>query len=197
MTMIICFLHLIPFFLFCMQVLPVVVADDFDEEPPEEQADQEGMDESVLLSTESSMTHAMANSALSGTNSEADQQQDLAEVLAPLPATAALSDKERRKAEKAQEKAEKEQQKELQKAEKAKEAAAKLCCMCGVKADAKWLSCSCSARSHVECLAKRFLKVGCVLSLSACFKFSNSKKIQCCIGEAEVVHRHLCTVQSG
>lgn len=161
-----------------MQMLPVVVADDFDEGPPEEQADQEGLDESVLLSAESGMTHAMADSALSGINLEAQGQQASAEVLAPLPETAALSGKERQKAEKQQQKAEKEQQKELQKAEKAREAAAKLCCMCGEKAEAKWLSCSCSARSHVECLAKRFLKVGCVPRLLVPASHCTTEKVK-------------------
>lgn len=156
-------------------MLPVVVADDFDEGPPEEQP-EEGLDESVLLSADSTMTHAMADSAVSGTNLEAHGQQISAEVLAPLPETAALSDKERRQAEKQQQKAEKEQQKELQKAEKAKEAAAKLCCLCGEKADAKWLSCSCSARSHVECLAKRFLKVGCVPRLLVPASYCRTEK---------------------
>lgn len=43
--------------------------------------------------------------------------------------------------------------------DKAAAAAARLCSVCGQKADAKWLICSCGARSHIECLAKRFLQV--------------------------------------
>lgn len=35
----------------------------------------------------------------------------------------------------------------------------KLCSVCGAKADAKWLICGCGARSHIECMAKRFLQV--------------------------------------
>ena len=141
-------------------MLPVVVDDDFDEGPPEEQADQEDLDESALTSAESSMTHVVADSALSASNLDVHREQAPdAEVPLPIAETVPLSEKDRRKAEKEQQKAEK----ELAKAEKAKEAAAKLCCMCGEKADAKWLTCSCSARSHVECLAKRFLKVRCDL----------------------------------
>ena len=139
-----------------MQMLPVVVDDDFDEGPPEEQADQEDLDESALPSADPSMTYVVADSAFSTCNPEVQREQRSdAEVLLPLAETVPLSEKDCRKAEKEQQKAEK----ELAKAEKAKEAAAKLCCMCGEKADAKWLTCTCSARSHVECLAKRFLKV--------------------------------------
>ena len=146
-------------------MLPVVVDDDFDEGLPEEQADQEDLDESVLPSAQSSMTHVMADSAISASNPEVHREEALdAEVLLPSAETVPLSEQDRRKAEKEQQKAEK----ELAKAEKAKEAAAKLCCMCGEKADSKWLTCTCSARSHVECLAKRFLKVCCALSLVAC-----------------------------
>ena len=156
-----------------MQMLPVVVDDDFDEGLPEEQADQEeDLVESVLPSAQSSMTHVMADSAISASNLEVHREEALdTEVLLPSAETVPLSEQDRRKAEKEQQKAEKEQQKaekELAKAEKAKEAAAKLCCMCGEKADSKWLTCACSARSHVECLAKRFLKVCCALSLVAC-----------------------------
>lgn len=142
-----------------MQMLPVVVEDDFDEGPPEEeQADQGDLDDSALPSAESTVTHGLADSALSASNLEIDREQAPdAEVLLPLTESVPLSEKDRRKAEKEQQKAER----ELAKAEKAKEAAAKLCCMCGEKADAKWLTCTCSARSHVECLAKRFLKVPC------------------------------------
>ena len=138
-----------------MQMLPVVVDDDFDEGPPEEQADQEGVDESALPSADSSMTHAMTDSAFSASSLELERHQASAEVLALFTGTVPLSEKDHRRAEKEQQKAEK----KLAKAEKAKEAAAKLCCMCGEKADAKWLTCTCSARSHVECLAKSFLKV--------------------------------------
>lgn len=135
-------------------MLPVVVDDDFDEGPPEEHAEQEDLDESVIPNTDLSMVQDMTDSAPSGSG-----QNVSAEGTAALPETVALSEKDRRKAEKQRQKA----GKELAKAEKAKEAAAKLCCMCGEKADAKWLMCSCSARSHVECLAKRFLKVRYVL----------------------------------
>lgn len=38
-------------------------------------------------------------------------------------------------------------------------AAGKLCSVCGEKADAKWLICGCGARTHIECMAKRFLQV--------------------------------------
>ena len=43
--------------------------------------------------------------------------------------------------------------------DKAAAASSKLCSVCGDKADAKWLICTCGARSHIECLAKRFLQV--------------------------------------
>ena len=152
-------------------MLPVVVDDDFDEGPPEERADQEDFDEAALPSADSSMTHAVADSALSASNLELERHQPSAEVLAPLTETVPLSEKDRRKAEKVQQKAEK----EVAKAEKAKEAAAKLCCMCGEKAEAKWLTCSCSARSHVECLAKRFLKV-CECAVTDCLFCTEHRK---------------------
>lgn len=133
-----------------MQLLPVVVEDDFDEGPPEEHAEQEDCDDSLIPSADLSMTHDLTDSALSHSALRGQ------EASAREPGNSdLLSDKDRRKAEKQLQQAEKEQRK----ADKAKEAAAKLCCVCGEKADAKWFLCTCSVRSHVECLAKRFLKV--------------------------------------
>ncbi|KAL3161568.1 hypothetical protein ABBQ32_010433 [Trebouxia sp. C0010 RCD-2024] len=132
-----------------MESLPIVVEDDFDEGPLEEHAEQDDCDDSVLPSTDSIMTHDLADSALS--HSELHEQNAL---VGEPGISDLLSNKERRKAEKQLQQAEKEQRK----ADKAKEAAAKLCCVCGEKADAKWFLCACSVRSHVECLAKRFLK---------------------------------------
>ena len=152
-----------------MQMLPVVVDDDSDEGPPEEHAEQEDLDDSALVNAESSNAHDLADSPLPHTDivlcGEAVNQAS-AEDLAASIDIEALTGKERQqaekqlqKAEKARQKAEKERQKAEKEHQKADEAAAKACCLCGEKADAKWLTCSCSARSHVECLAKRFLKV--------------------------------------
>lgn len=156
---------------FAMQMLPVVVDDDFDEGPPEEQED---LDDSALLNADSSnadsmLTHNLADSSLTQTDIVCHGQavnQASAEDLAASIGLEALTGKEQQraekqlqKAEKARQKAEKERQKAEKELQKAEEAAAKACCLCGEKADAKWLTCSCSARSHVECLAKRFLKV--------------------------------------
>ena len=128
-----------------------MVDDDFDEGPPEEHVEQEDCDDSsVLPSADVSTTRDSADSALS--RSELREQEVSA---GQAGVSDLLSEKDRRKAEKQQQQAEKERRK----ADKATVAAAKLCCVCGEKADAKWFLCTCSVRSHVECLAKRFLKV--------------------------------------
>lgn len=154
-----------------MQLLPVVVDDDFDEGPPEEDAEQDDCEASLLLSDDMSTTCDLADSALSHSELH-DQEASATEE----PGTELLSEKDRRKAEKQRQQAEKEQRK----AEKAKEAAAKLCCVCGEKADAKWFLCACSVRSHVECLAKRFLKVCPVLS--PCLFCYGMQSIAQCVG---------------
>ena len=146
-----------------MQMLPVVVDDDFDEGPPEEHAEQDEV-EIASLSADPAVISEVPNlpdTEALDPNDQLERQASVDDL--PLSARAeVLSGKERQRAEKDQQQAEKERQKaekQRQKAEKAEEAAAKLCCLCGEKADAKWLTCPCSARSHVECLAKRFLKV--------------------------------------
>ena len=125
-----------------LQMLPVVVEDDFDEGPPEEHADQDEAASTAVLPLdnadpylESSLTHDHMGLTRVQVSTAGNEVQAASADAAPL------SEKEARKAEKAQ------------------AAAAKLCCMCGEKADAKWLTCSCSARTHIECLAKHFLQV--------------------------------------
>lgn len=123
-------------------MLPVVVEDDFDEGPPEEHADQDDLASSAQLNHDSAITHPesfMTHAHIAMTDTGPSTALD--RVYAAPAEAAPLSDKEARKAEKAQ------------------AAAAKLCSVCGEKADAKWLTCSCSARTHIECLAKRFLQV--------------------------------------
>ncbi|KAL0032103.1 hypothetical protein WJX77_005130 [Trebouxia sp. C0004] len=116
-----------------MEMLPVVVEDDFDEGSPEEHADQDDLASSAQLNLDSAITHPESFTTHAHTAmTDAGPSTALGE--------ASLSEKEARKAEKAQ------------------AAAAKLCSVCGEKADAKWLACSCSARTHIECLAKRFLQ---------------------------------------
>ena len=125
--------------LWLLQMLPVVVEDDFDEGPPEEHADQDDLASSAQLNPDSAITHPEAFNHIAMT--DAGPSTALDEAYAASAEAAPLSEKEARKAEKAQ------------------AAAAKLCSVCGEKADAKWLTCSCSARTHIECLAKRFLQV--------------------------------------
>lgn len=127
---------------FLLQMLPVVVEDDFDEGPPEEHADQDEAASTAALPLdiadpylESSLTHNHMGPTHVQVSTTGNEVQAASADAAPL------SEKEARKAEKAQ------------------AAAAKLCCVCNEKADAKWLTCSCSARTHIECLAKRFLQV--------------------------------------
>ncbi len=123
-------------------MLPVIVDDDFDEGPPEEHADEAGLADSPLndldigiADPDSAMTHARS------TQTNAEGTTALDEGCSASAGAVPLSEKEARKAEKAQ------------------AAAAKLCSVCGERADAKWLTCSCAVRTHVECLAKRFLQV--------------------------------------
>ncbi len=130
-------------------MLPVVVEDDFDEGPPEEHADQDDLASSAQLNPDSAITHpelftTHAHIAMT----DAGPSTALDEAYAASAEAAPLSEKEARKAEKAQ------------------AAAAKLCSVCGEKADAKWLTCSCSARTHIECLAKRFLQVHTINAVS-------------------------------
>ena len=128
---------------FCLlQMLPVVVEDDFDEGPPEEHADQDDAASTAVLPLDSAgpyLESALTHDHMGPTHAQVSTAGN--EMQAVSAAAAPLSEKEARKAEKTQ------------------AAAAKLCCVCGEKADAKWLTCSCSARTHIECLAKRFLQV--------------------------------------
>ena len=123
-------------------MLPVIVEDDFDEGPPEEHADQDDLASSAQLNPDLAFTHPeslMPRAHIAMTDAGPSTALDVA--YAASAEAAPLSGKEARKAEKDQ------------------AAAAKLCSVCGKKADAKWLTCSCSARTHIECLAKHFLQV--------------------------------------
>ena len=134
-------------------MLPVVVEDDVDEELPAEHEDDNGLLDSA---SDASAASDSDIDSLSTAEGSAFLHPDIS-AADPGPNANVLTAKELRAAAKTAKKAAQEA-----------EAAAKSCAVCGQLADAKWLTCTCSARFHIECLAKRFLQVRRLFSI-VCF----------------------------
>ena len=132
-------------------MLPVVVEDDFDEGPPA-QHDEDDAAAAAPVAIDSNLLPSASLDESAGTHTVL---QDAVIAASVMPGSDALSAKEQRAAAKAEAAA----ARAAAKAVKEAEAAAKQCAVCGEMADSKWLFCTCSARSHIECLAKRFLRV--------------------------------------
>ena len=132
-------------------MLPVVVEDDFDEGPPAEHDD----DDTAAAAPAAIIGDSLPSASLENTAGTNPVLQDAVVPASMITGSDALSAKELRAAAKAEAAA----ARAAAKAVKEAEAAAKQCAVCREMADSKWLSCTCSARSHVECLAKRFLRV--------------------------------------